>query len=500
MNIIDTLSRIVYFFCGSFLEYELFLYFTVEISLILWYLYAKDTICPIYIYDSNMERLPKLNEMQQLQEDRREARRKRRVRNQILAYVFLVIFLVGATAGGYYLAKNLQSRRDQQQQQSQQSQDKLDEILASEESIAPTPQPTPEVVEISPEEKFEQMLDEMIAEIPLEDKVAGLFIVTPEAITGVNTAVMAGDGTRNALEKYAVGGLIYFQKNIESAEQIKDMLANTQAYAQYPLFLAVDEEGGKVARLAAAGIYDGVGSASEIGATGDTNNAYAAGMTIGSTLASLGFNVDFAPVADVANVSGSVMKERSYGSDAATVAGFVTAMMQGLEENGVTGCLKHFPGIGCTTDDTHNGLAFSDRSEEQFRAEELTVFQAGIDAGAGMIMVGHMSAPNLTGNNDPCIFSEKLITTILRQEMGYEGVIVTDALNMGAISNYYGADEAAIMALKAGCDMLLMPESFEKAYGGVLQAVLSGTISEDRIDDSLKRIYRIKYSYVLEEQ
>lgn len=441
-----------------------------------------------------------MSEMQQLQEDRREARRKRRIRNQILAYVFLVIFLTGATIGGYFLAKDLQAQRAQQQQQSQQSQDKLDEILASEESIAPTPAPTPEVIVISPEEKFEQTLDAIIAEIPLEDKVAGLFIVTPEAITGVNTAVMAGEGTRNALEKYAVGGLIYFQKNIESAEQIKEMLTSSQAFAQYPLFLAVDEEGGKVARLAAAGIYEGVSSASEIGATGDANNAYTAGVTVGSTLSSLGFNVDFAPVADVANVSGSVMKDRSYGSDAATVAGFVTAMMQGLEENGVTGCLKHFPGIGCTTDDTHNGLAFSDRTEEQFKAEELAVFQAGIDAGAKMIMVGHMSAPNLTGNNDPCIFSEKLITDILRQEMGYEGVIITDALNMGAIANYYGADEAAIMALKAGCDMLLMPESFEKAYGSVLQAVLDGTISEERINDSLKRIYRIKYRELLETE
>lgn len=497
MKLIDTLSHIVVFFV-VWEEQIFFLNFLVEISLILWYLYAKDTICPFHVYDNMTERLPKLSKMQELQEDRREARRKRRIRSQILAYVFLIIFLAGATVGGYYLAKNLQARREQQQQEAQQSQTLLEEILASEESIAATPEPTPEVVEQTPEEKFEQMLDEMIAEIPLEDKVAGLFIVTPEAITGVNTAVMAGEGTRNALEKYAVGGLIYFQKNIQSAEQIEEMLTNTQAFAQYPLFLAVDEEGGKVARLAAAGIYDGVESAGTIGAIGDTGNAYAAGVTIGSTLASLGFNLDFAPVADVANVSGSVMAERSYGSDAAAVAGFVTAMMQGLEESGVTGCLKHFPGIGCTTDDTHNGLAFSDRSEEQFKSEELTVFQAGIDAGAEMIMVGHMSAPNLTGNNEPCIFSEKLITTILRQEMGYEGVIITDALNMGAISNYYGADEAAIMALKAGCDMLLMPESFEKAYGSVLQAVLDGTISEDRIDDSLKRIYRIKYADLLE--
>lgn len=438
--------------------------------------------------------------MDEMQQQRRAYRRRRRIRNQIFSYIFLIIFLMAATIGGYYLVKEWQTVRQQEENEFRQSQEKLDEILAKEDEIVPTPEPTPQVAEPTPEEKFEAMLDEIIADMPLEDKVAGLFVVTPEAITGVSTAIQAGEGTKAALEKYAVGGLIYFQKNIQSAEQIREMLANTQSYAQYPLFLAVDEEGGAVARLADAGIYGGVAGAGEIGATGDTNNAYQAGLTVGGTLADLGFNVDFAPVADITNVEGSVMEGRSYGSDAAAAAGFVTAMMNGLQESDVTACLKHFPGLGCTTDDTHNGMAFTDRSEEQFKAQELTVFGAGIDAGAKMIMVGHMSAPNLTGSNDPCIFSEKLITNILREEMNYDGVIITDALNMGAISTYYGADEAAIMALKAGCDMLLMPESFEKAYGGVLQKVLDGTISEKRVNDSLKRIYRIKYASLLEEE
>ena len=220
---------------------------------------------------------------------------------------------------------------------------------------------------------------------------------------------------------------------------------------------------------------------------------------IGGALADLGFNLDFAPVADLANVEGSIMEGRAYGTDAGTAAGFVAAMVKGLQEQKVSACLKHFPGIGSSAQDTHNGMASSDRTEEQFRAEELAVFRAGIDAGAQVIMVGHMSAPALTGDNEPCIFSRRLLTDILREEMDYDGVIITDALNMSAVSDYYGADEAAIMAVLAGCDMLLMPEDFEKAYNGILQAVADGNISVERIDDSLRRIYRIKYADMIAE-
>lgn len=442
-----------------------------------------------------------LDEILNDKKGKREIRRKRRIRNQVVAYVVLSLLLLLAAFCVVAGVRKLSAIREAKaQQEVQDSQAKIDDILSAEPPIA-TPEPTPEVVaEQTPQERLDEIVDEVISVMPLEDKVAGLFIVTPEAITKVTTAVRAGEGTQKALAQYAVGGLVYFAKNIQSKEQLTEMLANTKNYSKYPVFLAVDEEGGKVARVANAGIGTKFDNAQKIGATNDTEAARQAGISIGATLAEIGFNLDFAPVADVANVSGSVMTERSYGSDAATVAGFVTAMMGGLEEQKVTACLKHFPGIGSTTADTHKGLAFTDRTAEQFRAEELTVFQAGIDAGANMIMVGHMSAPALTGNDDPCIFSQELITGILREELGFDGVVITDALNMKAISEYYGAEEAAIMALKAGCDMLLMPEDFEKAYNGVLQAVADGVISEERINDSLRRIYRIKEADRIEEQ
>lgn len=438
------------------------------------------------------------------QQEKREARRKRRIRNQIAAYGVMAILILAAAAGivyGIKFVKSYTHTEDNDIEDNQEegkgedqnpNQDLIDQMLSSEEDIV-KPEPTPETPELTPEQQLEEDVNARISAMPLEDKVAGLFLVTPEAITGVDNAVRAGESTRQALAKYAVGGLVYFGNNIQSEEQLKEMLENTKQYAKYPLFLAVDEEGGSVARIASAGIGTKVDGAGAIGATGDTGNAYQAGVTIGGTLAGIGFNLDFAPVADLANVEGSVMAGRSYGADSAAVAGFVTSMMTGLEEQKVLACLKHFPGIGSSTQDTHDGRASTDRSQEQFEAEEFMVFRGGIEAGADMVMVSHMEAPGLTGNQEPCVFSRHLVTEILREELGFQGIVITDALNMKAVSDFYGADEAAVMAVLAGCDMLLMPEDFEKAYNGVLQAVHDGHISEERIDDALRRIYKVKY-------
>lgn len=434
--------------------------------------------------------------MENNQQERREARRKRRQRNQIAAYVtvigLLIVLALGIVFGVQYLTQMAKEQDEVQQ-------DKVEEIFATEETIeVPEETPTETVVELTPEQKLDQIVNAGIEVMPLEDKVAGLFVVTPEAITGVSTAIKAGDGTREALAKYAVGGIVYFSKNIQSEEQLKEMIDNTKLYSKYPLFIAVDEEGGSVSRVANGGIGTKVDAAQTIGETGDSNNAYQAGSTIGSYLSGIGFNLDFAPVADINNVDGSALGNRAYGTDAAAVAPFVTSMMQGIQEQKVTACLKHFPGIGSSVQDTHDGMATTDRTAEEFRANEFTVFQAGIDAGADMIMVGHLSAPALTGDNTPCSLSSAVVTDILRNEMNYDGVIISDALNMSAITEYYESDQAAIHALRAGCDMLLMPENFEKAYNGVIQAVQDGTISEERINDSLRRIYRIKYADKIE--
>ena len=419
--------------------------------------------------------------------DRREIRRRRRVRNQIIAYISLAVIVVAIVVGAIVTIQHF-TKKSADKKQKEELAKQLEELEESEEPVTIS---EPESVEVDP---LDAKIDACIAEMPLEDKVAGLFMITPEALTGVDTAIKAGDGTKEALNRYAVGGLIYFSKNIQSQEQLTEMLANTKMYSKYPIFLGVDEEGGEVSRVADANIgVENVGSMADIGAGGDAQRAYETGKTVGTYLSGLGFNLDFAPVADVlTNADNTTIGSRSFGTDAAVVASMIPSFVTGMEETGVSSCLKHFPGLGDTTVDTHDGMATTERTLEQFQAEEFTAFKAGSDAGADFVMVGHVSAPALAGDNTPASISKEVIG-ILRNDLGFEGIVITDALNMKAITEYYTADEAAIKAIQAGADMILMPEDFEVAYNGVLQAVQEGTISEDRINESLKRIYRVKY-------
>lgn len=444
------------------------------------------------------------NNQQELLE-RREARRKRRRKNQIAAYTTVMAMIILLAVGIVFGVSHVtELARQQEETKKEQVESMLDEEVDVEEILEPEEPEEPQepeeiIVELTPQQKLDEIVDACIEVMPLEDKVAGLFVVTPESITGVNTAVKAGDGTREALTKYAVGGVIYSDKNIRSKEQLTEMIDNTRNFSRYRLFVAVQEESGNVSTVAKAGIGTKTDSAQTIGQTGDVNNAYLAGSTMGGYLSELGFDLNFAPVADLNTVEGSALKDRTYGNDGDVTAAFVTAMMQGMQEQNVTACLKYFPGMGSTTKDTKDGMSVTERTLEEFRANEFKVYQAGIEAGADMIMVGHLSAPALIGDNTPCSLSPAVVTTLLREELAYDGVIVSDALNKKAISEYYDSEQAAILALRAGCDMLLMPENFEQAYNGVLKAVQEGTISEERINDALKRIYRIKFADKIEE-
>lgn len=360
-----------------------------------------------------------------------------------------------------------------------------------------------ETAEVKKEEKHVETLDEKVQKkldmMSFEEKVNQLFMVTPEQLTNVATAVRAEEGTRKAYEAHPVGGIIYFAKNLENPKQVKTMLSNTQKYAKnrtgLPVFLSVDEEGGQVARIAGNPAFGVPKSAylSEIGKRGSTEEAGELGTTIGKYLKELGFNMDAAPDVDVlTNSHNEVVKYRSFSSDKDVVVKMAAAELKGLEEQGIIGMYKHFPGHGGTTADSHAGYAYVDSTLEELEKDALVPFQQGIGAGLRVIMVSHISCPEITGEHTPATLSKMMVTDVLREKMGFDGVVITDALNMGAITEEYSSSQAAVAALNAGVDILLMPADFESAYQGVMQAVKDGKLSEERIDESVRRILRIK--------
>ena len=246
-------------------------------------------------------------------EEKREQRRLRRIRNQRMALAGLlasVVILIIVIVGGIFFVNKQAEVKMQQEFEEQIAEieaeeeileDNLVEDVLAEDVIGEeVPDEEMATTEKQNDAKvLDEVVEAIISEMTLEEKVAGLFVVAPEGITGVDTAVQAGDGTKTALEKYPVGGIIYFKKNIQSEEQIKKMIENSVSYCKYPMFIAVDEEGGKVARLADALTLENIGPMAEIGSTGDSNKAYEAMKTVGTYLTSYGFNLNFAPVADV---------------------------------------------------------------------------------------------------------------------------------------------------------------------------------------------------------
>ena len=370
------------------------------------------------------------------------------------------------------------------------------ETVEPTETAEPSTTEAPEPTISAEEEKAQELLDSMT----LEEKVYQLFIVTPRALTGFYGVDIAGPATQEALQNYPVGGIIYFSENIYNEGQISDMIRLSQEYARYPLFIGVDEEGGRVSRLSSIGVTDTLEPMATYGAQGDTARVREIGQTLGTQLGSVGFNIDFAPVADVVtNPNNTEIGDRSFSSDPQVAADMVAAMVEGLQSSGTISCLKHFPGHGSTEADSHEGLSVTSRTLEELWQTELIPFLAGIDAGAEMVMISHMSAPAITGDNTPCDLSPVIVTDLLREEMGFTGVVVTDSHEMGAITNYYGCGEAAVKAIAAGCDIVLMPYNLDEAVGAVLTAIENGELTEARIDESVLRILTLKYRYGIVE-
>lgn len=346
---------------------------------------------------------------------------------------------------------------------------------------------------------------DVLGKMSLREKVGQLFIVRPEALAENSNAETApatdrvDDAVISRIEEYPVGGIALFSRNITSAEQLPMFISDLQSSSKYPLFIAVDEEGGRVARVANSDFFNVASykSMEDIGKSGDASKAEEVGRQIGSYLKELGFNLDFAPVADTnTNPQNIVIGDRSYGSNPALVARMVSAQLDGMHDSGIMGTLKHFPGHGDTKDDTHSGYVSIEKTWDELKECELVPFITALPK-ADMVMVSHITAVNVTSDKLPTSMSETMITGKLRNELGYDGVIITDAMAMGAVADNYTSAEAAVTAVKAGVDIVLMPQNLDEAFNGVMNAVTDGEISMERLDESVLRILKMKAKYKL---
>jgi len=359
---------------------------------------------------------------------------------------------------------------------------------------------------LSEAERLELQVQAALDSMTLREKVGQLFYVRPESLNESRSSVdfipdqaSSRTGVTAAMKRivaaYPVGGVVLFAYNITGPEQLRAFTDSLHALPCHPL-VAIDEEGGRVARIAANPAFDvpHYASMSAVGQSGNPEKAYACGQAIGRYLADYGIDVDFAPVADVnTNPANPVIGKRAFSENPETAAAMVVRFLEGLQEAGVLGCLKHFPGHGDTRTDSHYGYAQSGKTWEEMLDCELVPFKAGIAAGAPMVMSAHISAPAVTGTDVPSTLSPLMLTEKLRGELGFEGVIVTDGLGMGAITRQYSSAEAAVKALQAGADILLLPENFFDAFDAVLAAVEDGTLTSERIDRSVRRILRMRF-------
>lgn len=349
-----------------------------------------------------------------------------------------------------------------------------------------------EVTEVTEGTEVMKVMESMT----LRQKVGQLFIVRPDALDFTQTQEQIDDAKaqgvselteqmRTALEEYPVGGVVLFGKNIESPEQLLRFTAQWKTAGQIPLFLAVDEEGGRVARLANSDGFD----LPKYASASETEDAGQMGRTIGAYLRDFGFNMDFAPVADVnSNPDNPVIGKRAFSDDPQTVQQKAAAMAAGLQEYGIMPVYKHFPGHGDTAQDSHTELAVVHKTLEQLRGIEWVPYE---NQNIPAVMIAHVAAPE-AGVDGPASLSYTVITEWLRGLLGHEGLVITDSLSMSAITNTYSPSEACIMAIEAGADILLMPGDLREALDGVEDAVKSGRIPESRINESVCRILTAK--------
>ncbi|MGW5355503.1 glycoside hydrolase family 3 protein [Streptomyces sp. NPDC004031] len=347
----------------------------------------------------------------------------------------------------------------------------------------------------------------LIRRMSLEEKVGQLFVMRvygasatdPDpADAAANQSEIGVSTGAELLAKYHVGGIIYFAwaHNTQNPHQIADLSNGLQraALAQrtpVPLLISTDQEQGAVARIGAPATLFGGGMA--LGADGSPADARTAARVIGTELAAMGVNQNYSPVSDVnINPANPVIGVRSFGADPDAVSALAAAQVRGYQSAGIASTAKHFPGHGDTGTDSHFSLPVITHTLEQWRTTDAPPFRAAIAAGIDSIMTAHILVPALDDSGDPATLSHPILTGVLREQLGYDGVVVTDALDMAGVREKYGDDRVPVLALKAGADQLLNPPLLDVAYRGVLDAVASGELTEERLAVSLERVLALK--------
>ena len=423
----------------------------------------------------------------------REKRRRRRIRNQIFAYLTLIVVLFLLVAAGYFAVKGIMKYVKNYN-------DKVNKVIEDAETssavetiaeVDDTNQRTADQNAIGEdtegyvsagigEDPLDDLIESLLKDMTIEEMVAGMFMVSPESITDVQTVVQAKEGTKKAITENPVGGIVYLPKNFKSQDQFTQMIANTRGFSRFPIFTALKSECGTSTDFG----MEATAKASELTDAESVKNAYG---SITEKLVLYGINMNLAPVSEIVSEGGDAsLQGRTFGSDAATAAPLVSAAVQAMQEKEVSAVLQKFP-----------GTAAGSKTLEELKNSEFVIYDLAIKNGVDCIMVSHIKVSGVTGDETPASLSSVMLNDVLRNMLGFKGVIITDYLNDTAITENYSSADVSVAAILAGADILLEPENYQEAYEGVLQAVADGRITKERIHDSMYRIYRVKYKNAL---
>lgn len=296
-----------------------------------------------------------------------------------------------------------------------------------------------------------------------------------------------------ALSEYPVGGILFTESNMESSEQFKEMVFSVKSFTGNEVFMAVEETGGEESPFVASGLSEAVITDQRtIGESGENSGAYTAGIAIGNRMNEYGLNTVIGPLADIAHSQNGYTSAQAFGGDPKMVKDMTRNAVRGIGDQNVHACVKFFPGYGDVEKSPESARPVSNRTKEDIVEKDYPIYDDAIDGGADFIMVSQIAYKSIT-DDVPACFSSAVVTDMLRGELEYDGIIITDYMDTRSLVMHYKHADAAVMAIQAGADMLFCPGDFKKAYNGILNAVEKGEISEERIDESLYRIYRVKY-------